>query len=99
LGGNLEKFLCADHKTTAYGKAKSITTEPEDYQSYWQWLKEMTERVGSNYPQVSHEAHLFATQNQSKMDLTPARMQTLWARFHKAIKGFTDFQNPGDYFL
>ena len=40
---NPEKFLPADRKTTAYGKAKGITTEPEDYQSYRQWLKEMRE--------------------------------------------------------
>ena len=59
---NPEKFLPADRKTTAYGKAKGITTEPKDYQSYRQWLKEMTEQLGSNYPQVSHEAHLFAVQ-------------------------------------
>ncbi len=59
---NPEKFLPADHKTTAYGKAKGITTEPKDYQSYRQWLKEMTDRLGSNYPEVSYEAHLFATQ-------------------------------------
>ena len=36
---NPEKFLPADHKTTAYGKANGITTEPENYQSYRQWLK------------------------------------------------------------
>jgi hypothetical protein len=57
---NPEKFLSADSKTTAYSKAKGIATEPEDYQSYQQWLKQMTEQVGSNYPEVSHEAHLFA---------------------------------------
>jgi len=96
---NPEKFLSADSKTTAYSKAMGIATEPKDYQSYRQWLKEMMERFGTNYPQVSHEAHLFATQNQSKLDLTPARMQTLWERFHMVIKGFTDFQNPGDYFV
>ena len=36
---NPEKFLSADSKTTAYGKSKGITTEPEDYQSYRQWLR------------------------------------------------------------
>lgn len=59
---NPEKFLSADSKNTAYGKSKGITTEPEDYHSYRQWLSEMTEKVGSNYPQASHDAHLFATQ-------------------------------------
>jgi hypothetical protein len=38
---NPEKFLPADHKTTAYGKSKGITIEPEDHQSYRQWMQEM----------------------------------------------------------
>lgn len=71
---NPEKYLPADHKTSDYGKAKGITSTPEDYQSYRQWMKEMTERVGGNYPQVSHDAHLFATQNQSKLDSAPVPM-------------------------
>jgi len=60
---NPAKFLPAEPKTTAYGKAKGITTKPEDYLSYRQWMKEMTEQLGSNYPQTSHAAHLFATQS------------------------------------
>lgn len=93
---NPEKFLSTDSKTITYGKSRGITTKPEDYQSYRQWLSEMTEKFGSNFPQFSHEAHLFATQSQTNLDLTPARMQTLWGRFHKVIKGFSDFQHPGD---
>ena len=62
---NPEKFLPADRKTTAYGKAKGIATEPEDYQSYRQWLKEMTEQLGGNYPQISHAAHLLAVQGKN----------------------------------
>jgi 5-methylcytosine-specific restriction protein B len=58
-----ESFLPADHKTTAYGKTKGITTEPVDYGSYREWLNAMTEQFGANYPQVSHAAHLFATQH------------------------------------
>lgn len=93
---NPEKFLSADSKTITYGKSRGITTKPENYQSYRQWLSEMTEKVGSNFPLLSHEAHLFATPSQTNLDLSPARMQTLWGRFHKVIKGFTDFQHPGD---
>ncbi|MBL9138086.1 MAG: EVE domain-containing protein, partial [Verrucomicrobiales bacterium] len=59
---NPAKFLSADSKNLAYGESKGITTEPEDYQSYRQWLSDMTEKLGSNYPEVSHEADLFATQ-------------------------------------
>jgi hypothetical protein len=62
---NPEKFLPADHKTTAYGRANGITTEPEDYQSYRQWLKEMSKQLGNNYPQMSHAAHLLAVQGKS----------------------------------
>lgn len=96
---NPEKFLSADSKNIAYGRSRGITTEPEDYQSYRNWLEEMAEKVGANYPQVSHEADLYAAQAQPKLDLTPAQMQTLWNRFHKVIKGFTSFQNPGEDFV
>ena len=73
---NPEQFLPADHKSTAYGKSNGITTEPEDYESYRQWMKDMTERFGNNYPQVSHEAHLFAIQSQSKTNSTPVETQS-----------------------
>jgi 5-methylcytosine-specific restriction protein B len=65
---NPEQFLPADHKTIAYGKAKGITTEPEDYQGYWQWLNEMTDRLGRDYPRISHAAHLFARQDGSQLE-------------------------------
>ena len=75
---NPEKFLSADSKNTAYGKSKGITTEPEDYQSYRQWLSEMTEKVGSNFPQVSHEAHLFATQQPKSSSQSKGWKFTNW---------------------
>ena len=62
---NPEQFLASDYKATAYGKSKGITTKPEDYETYRQWLKEMTEQLGENYAQVSHDAHLFAVQRKS----------------------------------
>lgn len=100
---NPEMFLPADHKTTSYGTSKGAVTEPENFHTYRKWLQEMTERLGSNFAQISHEAHLFATQSsarfESRLELTPARMQTLWTRFHKVVKDFTDFQAPGLFFL
>ncbi len=96
---NPEKYLAVDHKTIAYGKSKGITTEPKDFQSYRQWLKEMTEKVGNNYPQISQDAHLFATQDRSQLELTSERMQKLLERFHERFKDFKDFQNPGEYFV
>jgi DNA replication protein DnaC len=93
---NPEKFLPTDKKTTAYGKAKGIMTEPEDYQSYQEWMKEMGERFGHDYPQISYDANLFA---KSRMELNTDQMKMLWARFQDRIKGFSDFQNPGSDFV
>jgi 5-methylcytosine-specific restriction protein B len=62
---NPEKFLPADHKTTAFGKAKGTATEPEDYESYRQWMEEMARRMGRKYPEISHDAHMFAIQGRS----------------------------------
>lgn len=75
---NPEKFLPADHKTTAYGKANGITIEPEDYQSYRQWLKEMIEQFGNNYPQMSHAAHLFAGQQSKPVGKNKGWKCTKW---------------------
>src|ERR1051326_3964427 len=62
---NPEKFLPADNKTMEHSKAKGVKTDPTDYQSYLQWLKEMTERFGDNYPEISHAAHFFAIQGKN----------------------------------
>jgi len=62
---NPENFLPADSKTRAYGKAKGITTEPEDYQSYRQWMTEMTGRLAEGHPQISYAADLFAVKRKS----------------------------------
>jgi len=49
----------------------------------------------SHFPPV-HEA--IDTPN-SNLELSPFQMQTLWARFHKRVPGFTDFPNPGRAFV
>jgi hypothetical protein len=54
--------------------------------------RKIREQLSADLPR----AHLFATPSQTNLDLSPARMQILWGRFHKVIKGFTDFQHPGD---
>ena len=60
------KFLPSDSKTKAYGNSKGIRTEPKDFQTYVQWLKEMTQQFGDNYPQISHAAHLLAVEQSKK---------------------------------
>ncbi len=63
---NPEKFLHAHPRTLAYGKSKGVTTIPMDYRTYGEWLKEITDRIGRNYLQVSYEANRFATRQQSQ---------------------------------
>jgi hypothetical protein len=36
---------------------------------------------------------------QTGVALSSEQLQLLWVRFHRAIKGFTDFQNPGNDFV
>jgi 5-methylcytosine-specific restriction protein B len=54
---NPRHFVPADSKTRAYGITKGITVRPEDFQSYRQWLNEMTDKFGTNYPQISFAAY------------------------------------------
>lgn len=63
---NPNKFLPADNKTVAYGQAKGVATPPpEDFASYLQWTKDIAENLGTNYPEISHKAHLFATEGRA----------------------------------
>jgi MoxR-like ATPase len=75
---NPENFLPADSKTTAYGKSNGVLAEPKDYQSYRDWLKEVTERLGDNYAQMSHDAHLFATKQTTEPNQDKGGKFTKW---------------------
>lgn len=70
---NPASFLPADSKTKAYGNTKGVHTEPKDFQTYAQWLNEMTQQFGANYPQISHDAHLFSEANASDKQPLPLK--------------------------
>ena len=72
---NPDDYLPADAKTVRYGKAKGVATQPEDFASYRQWLEDMRAVLGSDYPGLSHEAHLFATSGE------PFTISTSWPHF------------------
>lgn len=97
---NPEHFLSADHKSTRLGETRNIAPPTETYAEYRRWLEAMTTAFGTNYPAISHQAHLLATGQVGADDGVPAEeMERLWERFHKRIKGFTDFENPGEAFV
>jgi len=60
---NPEKFLPSDSSSIAYGKANGVKIAPKNYESYREWVKEMTKNQTRSYPEISHEAHLLATQD------------------------------------
>lgn len=59
---NPDSYLPADRKTKALAAEKGVVTTPVDYESYRSWLDEVRSTLGSNYAQISHDAHLWATE-------------------------------------
>ena len=57
---NPNSFLPCDKKTSAFGKNHGIHARPLNFRSYVEWLREMATALGSDFPKVSHEAHLWA---------------------------------------
>lgn len=58
---NPKAFLPADKKTALFGASHGIGGEPDDAETYRQWVLRMTSGLGNNYPEISHHAHLAAT--------------------------------------
>lgn len=57
---NPGSYLPCDKKTVRYGVEKGVTIHPQDFDTYRQWMNEMTEALGRNFPEISLAAHLFA---------------------------------------
>jgi 5-methylcytosine-specific restriction enzyme B len=58
-----DRYLPADRKTTAFAKEKGVAATPTDYESYRRWLNEVRSALGRDFPQISHDAHLWATES------------------------------------
>lgn len=75
---NPYSYLPADKKTVAYGKAKGVQSEPDDFLSYKKWIAEMTQSFGGNYPEVSHSAYIFAAEKAPQVDSENSSMRRYW---------------------
>jgi 5-methylcytosine-specific restriction protein B len=53
--------LSADGKNTAYGAASGVEAVPADFLTYGEWLRQMTDAFGNDYPAISRAAHVFST--------------------------------------
>ncbi|HEX7860260.1 MAG TPA: AAA family ATPase [Verrucomicrobiae bacterium] len=65
---NPDRFLPYDSKTAAFTKINGVAIEARDYESYRKWMTEVSERLGTNNMQISHDAHLFATRSGNKTE-------------------------------
>jgi 5-methylcytosine-specific restriction protein B len=59
---NPKSYLPADRKTRGFVQHKGVLEKPVDYVSYRRWLAEVRFKLGDDYPRISHDAHLWATQ-------------------------------------
>ena len=57
---NPQSFLPCDKKTSKFGKTHGVNSKPLNFRSYVEWLREISTALGSNFPKVSHDAHLWA---------------------------------------
>ena len=69
---NPDAYLPADRKTKAFVQQKGVSEKPDDYESYRRWLEEVRSTVGSDYAKISHDAHIWATE-QDKTTSTTTR--------------------------
>ena len=85
---NPEGILPCDKKTIAYGKKHGVRARPRKYRSYVEWLQEMATALGTDFPKVSHEAHLLAiTPGQAIEDDHGADVEQAGAKLPTTQKG------------
>ncbi len=60
---NPDQFLPCDRKTKAFVEQKGVTEKPVDYDSYRRWLEAVRSKVGTDYPKISLDAHIWATEH------------------------------------
>lgn len=53
---NPQGFLPADPKTVKYAASRGVTLGPENYHTYREWMRRVSETLGNNYPQISRSA-------------------------------------------
>ena len=80
---NPDAYLPADRKTKAFVQEKGVREKPEDHDSYRRWLEEVRTKVGIDYPKISHDAHVWATEEgkddgDDDEDVTPTPARRLW---------------------
>jgi len=62
-----DKYLPFDSRTRAYLRSKGIASECSDFEGYKKILTEVKTKLGTNFPQISHEAYRFTSINDNQL--------------------------------
>ena len=73
-----QRFLPCDKKTSAFGEKHGTHSKPNNFRSYREWMGKISTALGSNFPKVSHDAHLWAVA-QSHVQGGGAKSRKFWA--------------------
>ena len=95
---NPDKYLAVDSKNRMFFKARGIES-PQDADSYFRFLKDVTAKLGHDFPSISRQAHLEAigkavppTGGKSKTGANPAgeKRNYWWLNANPKIWDFED---------
>jgi 5-methylcytosine-specific restriction protein B len=92
---NPKHYIAWDAKNRELFKLKGIEGNVDTLSAYLDLIRLVNAELGTDYPTVSRMAWETVT-GRSDFAITPEQMENLWTRFHRRIKGFTDFESPGD---
>ncbi len=74
-------YLAADSRNLSFFKEQGITPPESSAQAYFQYLKDVTRKLGTDFPLLSHQAYLKAKEKPSEetIDLEPSEEIAFWA--------------------
>lgn len=97
---NPSAYLPADRKTREFAQHKGVTGKAVDYDSYRRWMDEVDSRLGRDYPQISHNAHLWSMEDPGDGRrywlYAPGRSAKHWEQFHRDGIIAIDWTEIGD---
>ena len=99
---NPHSFLPCDKKTSAFGEKHGIHVKPHNFQSYVEWQQEISTALGSDFPKLSHEAHLWAIgggngpKSRRYWTYAPGHGAGHWEEFYEAGMLAIEWDGAGD---
>lgn len=99
---NPQSFLPCDKKTIEFGKKHGIRAKPLNFRSYLEWQQEISKKLGSDFPKISHDAYpeVVVKPNGPKIPrswvYSPGRGAEHWEEFYKAGMLAIGWEEAGD---